>query len=239
MRLKQYCLSLLLLFFLGGCATINGPGDPSDPLESYNRSIHAFNEGLDKHVLKPVAEVYQEHVPAPISKGVTNFFSNLDDILVFVNDLLQLKFMQAASDLSRIFFNTTVGLLGFIDVASELDMPKHNEDFGQTLGYWGVPSGPYFVLPFFGPSTIRDSAGLATDSFYFDPVYRGLETGETAAALTVDAIDARASLLQASKIVDQASLDPYIYIREAILQRRKYLVHDGNPPLEDDFDDFE
>ena len=239
MTSRLFAILALLICLTSGCTTINGPSSPSDPFESYNRSMYAFNDGLDVYFLKPAGTFYQEHVPEPISKGTTNFFSNLDDVLVFVNDILQLKFMQAASDLSRIFFNTTIGLLGFIDVASSMDMPKHNEDFGQTLGYWGVPSGPYFIMPFFGPSTVRDTAGFATDSLYIDPVYKSLEVGETVSVLVVDAIDTRAGLLQASKLVDQASLDPYIYIREAILQRREYLVYDGNPPLdEDDFGDF-
>jgi phospholipid-binding lipoprotein MlaA len=227
------CLSLAIVL-TAGCASVPGPADPHDPLESYNRAMYRFNRGFDDNVAKPVAKAYQKVTPAWMDKGITNFFSNLDDVVVLFNDLLQLKIAQAASDTARIVFNSTVGLLGFVDVATPMDLPKHNEDFGQTLGYWGMPPGPYFILPFLGPSTIRDSAGLGTDYAFFDPVTNRVPKKTSRnSLLVVDFIDTRADLLKASSLLDEAALDPYIYTREAYLQRRRYFVYDGNPPMED------
>lgn len=229
----------ILTGILSGCATIKGPTDPSDPLESYNRAMHEFNQDFDKAVATPVAEVYQDITPTWLDRGITNIFSNLDDFVVLINDLLQLKFMQAASDASRIVINTTVGLLGFFDPATELDLRKHREDFGQTLGYWGVPTGPYFVLPFLGPSTIRDSAGLGVDYIYVDPVFNDIDSRTTRySLLVVDFIDKRADLFGASKLLEAAALDHYTFTREAYLQRRRYYVYDGDPPMEE-FEDME
>ena len=151
---------MLLSLSLLGCAT---NGDPRDPLEPLNRGIYKFNDTVDKAVLKPVATGYKEAMPGPVRTAVGNFFSNLDDVLVLLNDLLQFKLEQAASDFSRLVWNTSVGIAGLIDVATPMDLPKHNEDFGQTLGYWGVNNGPYLVLPFFGPSTLRDTVGTVVD----------------------------------------------------------------------------
>ncbi|MCW9014134.1 MAG: VacJ family lipoprotein [Gammaproteobacteria bacterium] len=233
---------LLSNLLLSGCATIEGSTDPNDPFESYNRSIHKFNDTVDRYVLKPVAQGYDTVTPAPVQKGVSNFFSNLDDVLVMINDLFQLKFRQFASDTGRFVINSTLGIFGLIDWASDMGLEKHNEDLGQTLGYWGVPSGPYFVLPFWGPSTIRDAGGFVTESYGYDPMYNELHDGfpitarEEKPAWTmtaIKAIDNRAQLLKAEAILDEAALDRYIFIREAYLQRRKNLVHDGNPPEEE------
>lgn len=241
MKFIHFTTPLLLIFsLLSGCATVEGPTDPNDPFESYNRSIYDFNEGVDKYVLKPVAKGYDAVTPNFIQKGIGNFFSNLDDVLVTINDLLQFKLTQAASDTGRLIVNTTFGLFGLIDWASDIGLEKHNEDFGQTLGYWGVPSGPYFVVPFWGPSTIRDTSGLVVDSTYFDPIYKELHeefpppSRESQAAtwgMTVlKTVDIRAKLLKAEKILDEAALDRYIFIREGYLQRRENRVYDGNPP---------
>ncbi|HEY5603373.1 MAG TPA: VacJ family lipoprotein [Gammaproteobacteria bacterium] len=217
-----------------GCASINGPTESYDPFERYNRAVYQFNEDFDRAVARPVARFYQDVLPAPVDKGLTNFFSNINDVIVLVNDLLQLKFEQSLQDTARIFFNTTIGLLGFIDVSSHLDLPKHREDFGQTLGYWGVPTGPYFVLPIFGPSTIRDSVGLGVDYAAFYPIFNRIDNSAVEWSLFVlDLIDQRADLLGASKLLDMAALDPYIFTREAYLQRRLNFVYDGNPPIED------
>ena len=233
--------TFLSVIILSGCATVSGPGDPRDPLESYNRAAYEFNDGFDRYLLKPVAKGYEEITPDPIIKGVGNFFSNLDDVIVIFNDLLQLKPMQFASDTGRFIINSTLGLAGFIDWASDMGMPKHEEDFGQTLGYWGVPEGPYLVIPFWGPSTIRDGAGLLVDSHYFDPIWQELESGfppesrerSAAWALTaIKAIEKREALLKAENILNEAALDRYTFIRELYLQRRKNLVYDGNPPEE-------
>ena len=172
------------------------------------------------------------------------FFSNLDDVVVLINNLLQFKLLNAASDTGRILINSTFGLLGLIDWASDIGLEKHDEDFGQTLGYWGVPDGPYFVIPFLGPSTIRDTGGLITDTTYLNPIYKELHedfpppSRENEAAVWgmtfIKAINTRAKLLNAGNILDEAALDPYIFLREAYLQRRKDLVYDGNPPVEEE-----
>lgn len=216
---------------LAGCAA---NGDPRDPFEPMNRGIHSFNEGLDRNVLKPVAQGYDAVVPDPAKAGVRNFFSNLGDVTVLANDILQLKLEQSSSDFLRLAFNSTFGFLGLLDVASEMGLRKHEEDFGQTLGYWGVGSGPYLVLPFFGPSDIRDTVGLAVDSEYTDPVrnYNEIATRNQAAVLRV--VSRRADLLDAKEAVDKAALDGYEFTRDFYLERRKGLVHDGKPPLDEE-----
>lgn len=218
------------------CTTLSGPASPNDPFESYNRSMYDINDSLDKYVVKPVAQVYSDYVPDPVSKSISNVFSNLGDVVVLLNDLLQLKFAQAASDTARIFFNTTVGLFGLFDVATHLDFPKHEEDFGQTLGYWGMPAGPYVVLPFFGPRTVRDSFGFGVD-FVTDPSVQVKHVRTSNSLLAAQTIDYRASLLFASDLLQEAALDEYAYVRDAYLQRRKYYIHDGNPPNEDGDDE--
>lgn len=228
---------LLLSLLLGGCATVDGPKDPRDPLEGYNRAMYQFNDDFDRSLFKPLAEGYQNVVPKPVNTGISNFFSNLGDVLVLINDLLQFKFEQGLSDLGRISWNTTVGLFGFIDVATPMGMPKHNEDFGQTLGYWGVGSGPYIVLPFLGPSSLRDGTGLVVD-WQADPLNEVEGYDSRVGLMTLKAVDTRASLLRATSIIDNASLDPYAFMRDSYLQRRQSQVYDGNPPVEDEFDPF-
>ncbi len=244
--LRAFSLTLFISAATTGCASLGGANhddiddsDTHDPFQSYNRAVHSFNQGFDRTVATPVAETYQTVMPDWADKGVTNFFGNLGDVLVLSNNLLQFKFQQAASDAARILFNTTAGLLGFIDVASHMDLPKHNEDFGQTLGYWGMPSGPYFVLPFLGPSTIRDTAGLAVDYTYVDPVTNNVKSINSRSALFLTSfVDTRADLLGASRLLETAAMDHYVYTREAYLQRRQYYVYDGDPPM-DDFEDME
>ena len=234
---KKSTLVFFMATFASGCATIEGPTEPHDPFEGYNRAVYKFNEKFDESVGKPVAEFYRDVLPAPVDKGMTNFFSNINDVTVLANDILQLKLVQAMQDTARIFFNTTVGLAGFIDVATHLDLPKHNEDFGQTLGYWGVPTGPYFVLPIFGPSTIRDGTGLGVDYALFYPIFNRIDNSTVQWSLfALDLIDQRADLLGASELIEVAELDPYVFTREAYLQRRQYFVYDGDPPMEE-FDD--
>lgn len=227
-------LLLLTLIALGGCATVNGPRDPRDPFESFNRGVYAFNSDFDRKVGKPVAEGYQRVVPQTARTGVSNFFSNLDDVIVLVNDVLQLKGGKAASDFSRLAWNTTAGLFGLIDVATPMGLPKHNEDFGQTLGYWGVPSGPYLVLPFLGPSDIRDGTGDLVDYTQVDQISRIKPYHPTRLAVeALGAVNTRANLLRASNLLEQAALDPYTFMREAYFQRRRSEIYDGNPPLPD------
>lgn len=226
---------MLLSLALLGCAT---NGDPRDPLEPLNRGIYKFNDVVDKAVLKPVATGYRDAMPDPVRTAVGNFFSNLDDVLVLLNDLLQFKPEQAASDFSRLVWNTSVGIAGLIDVATPMDLPKHNEDFGQTLGYWGIGDGPYLVLPFLGPSTLRDTVGTVVD-VHFDPVAQHTPVAERNSAIAIHSVDNRSRLLDAEEVLDEAAIDRYVFLRDAYLQRRRGLVYDGNPPREkfEDYDD--
>jgi phospholipid-binding lipoprotein MlaA len=226
--LKKLVL-IFSLILLSACASVPGGPSKGDPFESYNRAMFSFNDGIDAYILKPVAEGYDAVMPSPVKTGVANFFSNLDDLFVIINDLLQFKFAQAASDAGRFIFNTTFGFFGLIDVGSSIGMPKHNEDLGQTLATWGVGDGPYVVLPFFGPRTMRGTAAFIVES-NFDPVYAIKDDVSLYSTVFLRAVDIRYDLLKASRIVDQAALDKYSFIRDAFLQRRKSLIYDGNPP---------
>lgn len=227
------------ILLMTGCATTNQSAGVSDPLEGYNRAMYSFNDALDTAIIKPVAKGYDTVVPDPLSHGVSNFFSNLNDITVIINDLLQGKFYQAYKDTHRFVLNTTVGVAGIFDVASLSGLTKNNEDFGQTLGVWGAEPGAYIVLPLFGPRNVRDSFGLIGD-ILTDPVTY-IDDDETYFAVAgTRLIDTRANLLKAEKVLDEAALDEYSYVRDAYMQRRQSLVYDGNPPLADDeFDIFE
>jgi phospholipid-binding lipoprotein MlaA len=213
-----------------------------DPLESYNRSIYSFNEGLDENLMKPVAEGYRSIMPDPAERGISNFFSNLREPFNILNNLLQFKFEEAISDTVRFGINSTIGIVGLFDVASDLNIPKHEEDFGQTLAVWGVESGPYFVLPIFGPSTLRDTAGLASEYWIgntvevgetnlFDPSSELSTTNAETAAEATKLISKRANLLGTKDMLDSASFDNYSFMRDAYLQRRESLIFDGDVPL--------
>jgi phospholipid-binding lipoprotein MlaA len=220
----------ILLFVLSGCAT--GPErDPRDPLEPLNRAVDSFNQMFDRVLMEPLARGYKAITPAPVDQGVTNFFNNLSDLRSALNNLLQFKVGRAFSDVGRFAVNSTVGVLGLMDVASNMDLPRYNEDFGQTLGVWGVGSGPFLVLPFIGPSSARDGVGVVVD-WYTDPLILIEDDTVRWSLRGLKIIDARADLLSASRVVSQAALDPYAFIRDAYLQRRENLVHDGNPPEE-------
>jgi phospholipid-binding lipoprotein MlaA len=227
---------------LNGCATnATKKADPSDPWQSMNKSTQSFNDGVDKHILKPVAVAYVNATNADVKQGVTNFFSNINDIGVSINDFFQLKPLNGGMDFSRFLINSTVGVVGIFDVASKMDLPKHNEDFGQTLGVWGVPSGPYLVLPFFGPSSPRETAGLIGDAFmnpltYFS-LFGGVAGSATAAgANAVNVTDHRADLIPAEKVINEGSTgNRYDFIKSSYQQHRQYLINDGNSP--DDADD--
>ena len=229
---------LLLIIFNTGCTTLDGPENPDDPFEGFNRSMYSFNETLDEYAMKPIAKGYQAITPDAVDRGITNFFNNLGDVLVLINDLLQLKLDDAAATSARIVFNSTFGLLGIMDVATDFGIPKHEEDFGQTLGYWGVDSGPYLVLPFFGPSSVRDGIGFVVDNSELDLIYDDMEMRDEYGMLSVYYIDKRADLLKAKDIVDETAPDPYAFIRDAWVQRRQNQVYDGSPP-EDEDDLFE
>lgn len=224
----------LLGILLTGCTTTS----EVDPLEPFNRAMFTLNKDLDGMILKPASETYKAITPEPVDKGISNFFSNLNDVTVVVNDLLQLKLKQAASDAGRVLVNSTFGLLGVVDVASEWGLPKHYEDFGQTLGRWGMKDGPYLVLPLLGPSTLRDTVGRGVDTFT-EPTYYLIEDVETRNVIGgVGIIDMRGDLLEAEKIFNAAALDEYTYLRDAYLKRREYLIYDGNPPQEEVDEDF-
>ncbi len=212
-----------------GCATTSEYRNPSDPWEPFNRVVFQFNDDFDTAFLKPVAKGYQAITPAPVDRGITNFFENLADVRNTVNNALQFKMARAATSLGRVVVNSTVGVLGFVDVASNMNLPKYNEDFGQTLGAWGLPSGPFVVLPFLGPSTGRDTVGLVGD-WYTDPLTYVNDGGVAWGLKGLRIIDRRADLLAASKVLEQAALDPYSFVRDAYLQRRRSDLHDGNPP---------
>ena len=229
MKARHIALALAITASLGGCATT--ADNPKDPLEGFNRAVFKFNDGLDKVALKPVAKGYKAVVPSFIQTGIGNFFANLGDVWTGANQLLQGKGSEGANDFTRVVINSTVGVLGLVDVASKTGLPKHSEDFGQTLGKWGVQSGPYLMLPLFGPSTFRDTVALPVDWegnlwSYKDPTnVRNIGTG-------VHLIDARAQLLDSSNLLEEASLDRYQFLRDGYLQQRQNKVYDGDPPAE-------
>ena len=223
-------LLIFVLVGLGGCAT-TGEGDPRDPFEPLNRRVYRFNEVIDEAVATPIATAYRDVVHEEIRNRVRNFFSNISDLFIGVNDVLQGKFREGFEDWARFVFNSTIGLFGIHDVASEMGIEKRNEDFGQTFGHWGVGEGPYLILPILGSSTVRDGAGTALD-IYFDPLgeVRPINLRNPLAVLRLTG--ARADLLDASRILEQAALDKYVFQRDAYLQRRRNLVYDGRPPRE-------
>lgn len=214
-----------------GCAT---SGNPKDPIEGYNRAMFSFNETVDKAVIKPVAQGYDFVMPDPVQTGVSNFFANIADLWTGVNNLLQGKPVDALSDAGRVLVNSTLGILGLFDVATPMGLEKHEEDFGQTLGRWGVGDGAYVVLPILGPRTVRDTFGLAAD-IYVDPVRDAdAHRGYRNTAIALRAIDTRANLLKAEDALEAAAIDKYAYVRDAYLQHRRSAIHDGNPPREAD-----
>jgi phospholipid-binding lipoprotein MlaA len=218
-------LLLTTALLLCSCSTTN----PQDPLEPFNRTMYKVNDVLDRNVAVPLAKGYNAVMPGPGKTAVRNFFSNLDDIVVTVNDVLQFKVKQAASDAGRFVVNSTVGLLGLLDVATPAGLEKHHEDFGQTLGYWGVDSGPYLVLPLLGPSSLRDGIGSYADSFL--GVWHNVNDVPVRNSLEgVSLLSKRGDLVEAEELVSDAILDRYSFIRDAYLQRRLSLVYDGNPP---------
>ncbi len=194
-----------------------------DPMESLNRSIYQFNTTFDDYLLEPTTRGYDKVTPQPVKKGISNFFSNLSYPVVVVNDLLQGKFLQGGSDFARVVVNSTVGVLGIFDVASHLDMPKHNEDFGQTLATWGVSDGPYVMLPFLGPSSVRDSGGLVVD-FFVDPLYTIEDNGVRNALVAGKAVDTRYKFFDESQLLDEIAIDPYAFLRSSYSQNREMQI---------------
>jgi phospholipid-binding lipoprotein MlaA len=235
---KRYGLSaavLALVLLSTGCAT--GPNaNPKDPLEPMNRKIAVFNDTLDDNVLKPVATSYRDYTPQFMQTGVSNFFRNLSDVLSTVNNGLQLKGHDTAESFMRVTVNTVFGIYGIFDVATPIGLERHPEDFGQTLGYWGMPDGPYLVLPLFGPSTVRDSSVLPLE-FSLDPVGNHNVTSERNVAVITRIVDRRASLLQTTGLLSGAAIDKYSFTRDGYLQFRRNQVFDGNPPDDEQLED--
>jgi phospholipid-binding lipoprotein MlaA len=222
-------LTLLAIALVAGCATTNG--DPRDPLEGMNRTVYGFNDKVDSWVLKPVSRAYFDYMPVEIRDRVRNFFGNIADPMIGVNNILQGKFEDGFFDWVRFGFNSTVGLLGLHDVATDMGYEKHNEDFGQTFGRWGAPPGPYLVLPFLGSSNVRDGIGLGLD-YYFDPMTGVRDKDFSYPLWGLRVVQVRADVLDASRILDEAALDKYTFQRDAYLQRRRSLIYDGRPPRE-------
>ena len=236
-KLTKLILGCALIFMVTGCATQAN----RDPLEGLNRGIYKFNDIADRGLIKPVASAYKAVAPTPVRKGFNNFFNNLGSITTVLNDLLQLKFANAFTDAGRFIINSTFGLAGFIDVAGMDKIPNHKEDFGQTLGHWGVGNGAYLVLPFLGPSSLRDTTGLVFDTVSSDPITYTHNIGQVRLHNQLrgaQLLDKRTELLDAKDIVDDASLDPYAFMRDAYFQRRDTLVHDGvvSAPANDGFE---
>jgi len=228
--LRRFLSLLAVLACLGGCATTGY--NPNDPLEGYNRAMFGFNDGVDRAFIKPLASGYKAVLPEIARTGVSNVFANLGDIWIGINNILQGKVGAGVGDLNRFLMNTTFGILGLFDVASNAGLEKHNEDFGQTLGRWGVGSGPYVVLPILGPSSVRDGFSKLFIDWHFDPIWYVGNIPARNGLVVVRFVDLRASLLDVSRLVEEAALDQYAYIRDAYLQRRRSLIYDGDPPPE-------
>ena len=228
--IRKIGVALLGAALLAGCATAGS--SPRDPLEPLNRAIFGFNETFDQVLMKPVAQGYRAVLPEIVRTGVTNFFSNLEDVWIAANNLLQGKPESALQDVMRVAINTVIGLGGVIDVASDAGLDKHSEDFGQTLGRWGMGGGPYLVLPFLGPSTVRDGIGLLAVDYAGDPVWNADHIPTRNALYAGRATNARANALDAVRILEEAALDKYRFVRDSHLQRRQNLVYDGDPPRE-------
>ena len=237
----RIALGVIVLSSLGACVTLppNSPRSPQDPLESWNRGVYKFNDALDRAVAKPVAKAYVKVVPQPVRTGVTHFFANLETPTVMVNDALQGKFLAAANDLGRFVLNSTVGLAGILDPATSAGLAHNDEDFGQTLGSWGVHPGPFIELPLLGPSDLRDAPARVVDG-YTNPRQYIKNSGVKYGLYLPDFVDRRARLLSLDSTL-RTTYDPYAFVRDAYLQRRAYLVSDGkvtespmvDPGLED------
>ena len=231
-------LVLLTCLSLGACASLPEGTQRSedDPWERYNRAVYQFNDAVDSAVLRPVAKGYRYITPDPLEQGFSNFFSNLALPLVALNQFLQGDFGEGTSDIGRFLLNSTLGFGGFFDPASDIGLTDHDEDFGQTLAVWGVPSGPYLQLPFLGPSTVRDTFGSYADG-QIEPLYQYIDEPEKYYLIVLNVVQQRAQLLSLDEQLRNA-YDPYTFMRDAYLQRREFLIYDGNPPVEDYYDDL-
>lgn len=228
--LRQLSAGVLTFALASGAIAEDGL---RDPYEGFNRSMFAVNEVVDKYAAKPVAQVYDKAVPLPVKAGVGNLFGNAGDLWVGVNDALQGKFGDAGIDIGRLLVNSTIGIFGLFDVASELGLERHDEDFGQTLAVWGVNDGGYLFWPIIGPRTARDTVGWAVDT-YVDPVSSVSPISVRNSVTALRFVDIRASLLPSDRVIEEAALDKYSYIRDAYIQRRRNQIFDGRPPRLDD-----
>lgn len=235
---------VLVAMLAAGCAGTKQTLTQTDPWESVNRPIYQFNDRVDRYALRPVAQAYDSYVPEVFRFVAGNFIANLADVYTAANQLLQAKPLMALQDLTRFVVNSTFGFFGIGDVASSLGLPKHYEDFGQTLGVWGVPSGPYVVLPLFGPSTLRDAPARLPDTWYGNAlVFTTDDMAVRNSVFGLKVVDDRAGLLQGEKLIDGISLDRYSLIRDGYLQRRQAAIYDGDVPddqlpnYDDDDDD--
>ncbi len=230
-RYAALMLAMIAFSVISGCAS--GPqANPTDPLEPFNRSMFALNENVDKAVLKPVAQGYRAITPQPVRLGVSNFFDNLEDLWSSLNGVLQLRPGVAADNFMRFGVNTVFGLGGVLDVASELGIERHSEDLGKTLGRWGVPSGPFLMMPLFGPSTVRDATTITLEN-RFDPISNidHIRTRNSATALRL--VDTRTNLLRLGNLLDEAALDKYSFTRDAFLQKRRAEIYRPGQDNED------
>lgn len=225
--------ALLVAAALSGCATTQGNGAASgaDPFEPFNRAMYAIHEPIDDNIVRPMAQAWVDYVPSPVRHAVRTFFGNIEDGFSALNGLLQGKWEKAGNDLGRITVN--VWGLGLIDIATEAGIPKGDEDFGQTFGYWGIPQGPFLFVPILGPTTARDGTGLAIRLWYGPTTYMN-DIALRNVLWFMGGLDLRVQALDASAMVDRAAIDKYTFIRRSYLQRREYLVHDGNPPKKED-----
>lgn len=228
---------LARLLVIGGAVALVGQAtageNPRDPYEGFNRAMFSANETLDKYAARPVAQAYDAAVPLPVKASFGNFFGNVGEVWVGANNAMQGKPAEAGTGVARLLINSTVGIFGLFDVASEMGLERYNEDFGQTMAVWGVGDGPYFFFPVIGPRTARDTAGWAVDTMA-DPVTFVRPESVRIGTAVLRFVDIRAGLLPADKVVEEAALDKYAYIRDAYLQRRRNLIHDGRPPRLDD-----
>jgi len=221
----------VLALALAGCASTSGGSDPRDPLEPMNRAVYGFNDAFDQSFARPLATAYRDVVPEPVRGWVRNFFANIADLFIGFNNIIQGKPDDGLQDWVRFAVNSFFGVFGINDVASDIGLEKHDEDFGQTFGRWGFGDGPYLVLPIFGPSTLRDGVGKGLD-LYTDPVGEVKPNRLRNSAVVLRAVGQRADLLDAGRLLEEAALDKYVFLRDAYLQRRRSLVYDGQPPRE-------
>ena len=229
--LKRIIALFIPLLFLSGCATFQSQ-HPADPIESFNRKSDQFNQDFDRAVAKPIAQGYRYVTPSVIDLGVTNFFRNLSDIPSAANNLLQLKPGRALSDIGRVCINSTLGIFGLFDVASDMGIPSYKEDMGQTLGYWGMGDTPYLVIPLLGPTTLRDLLGRVGDTIINPISYPSQSAYLTLSTLQL--VDIRADLLEAGNVLDEAAVDRYAFLREFYLQQRQSMIMDGPNHMDDD-----